>query len=247
MNELVGHEHPEHMKESNATQDGTDWSLVFSALKGAEPQRRLSLEQLCKRYWNPVRRYFYQEVRSTADAEDLTQDFFLKLIQGDFMACPDPSKGRFRSYLWVCCRHFARNQQRFQAAAKRGGDNIHLSVYDCLENTALWDSSNPEDAFNRTWAEEVRRQAHEMLQARYLQSGKLDAYIALRPCLEDDLDAPSHRQIAERLGLTESHVDVLLHRLRHRLGECLRECVRPTLLDAGDLDEEVRLVVSWWK
>ncbi len=93
---------------------------VMVSASSDSPQARAALETLCRTYWYPLYAYIRHEGRSAADAQDLTQEFFARLLARNSLARVDPHKGKFRSFLLASLRHFLSDQRDRDRAAKRG-------------------------------------------------------------------------------------------------------------------------------
>ena len=99
----------------------THWSVVLAAGQDVRPGRQAAVERLCCTYWYPLYAYIRRAGYDIEDAEDLTQGFFARLLEKDYLAQVDRQKGRFRSFLLACLRHFVADQRDCARAVKRGG------------------------------------------------------------------------------------------------------------------------------
>src|SRR5579862_7627711 len=98
----------------------THWSVVLSAADKQHPRAVQSLESLCRAYWHPLYSFARRQGASAHDAQDLTQEFFARLLEKDYLASVDKSKGRFRSFLLAAFKHFLSNERDKARAQKRG-------------------------------------------------------------------------------------------------------------------------------
>ena len=106
----------------------TRWSLIAAAREGDSPEARQALSQLCEAYWYPLYAYIRRSGHAADQAQDLTQEFFARLLARDFLGVADPSKGRFRAFLLASCKHFLANEHDRAAAQKRGGGVTPVSL-----------------------------------------------------------------------------------------------------------------------
>jgi RNA polymerase sigma-70 factor (ECF subfamily) len=105
----------------------TQWSLVLLARERASPQADAALAALCRTYCYPLYAYIRRQVHTAEQAEDLTQEFFARLLEKDFLRTVDRAHGRFRAFLLACCKHFLANERDRAGARKRGGDRSILT------------------------------------------------------------------------------------------------------------------------
>ena len=177
---------------------------------------------------------------------DLTQEFFARLIEADFLAGVDRARGKFRSFLLAACTHFLANRRDFERAAKRGGGRRVVSI-DAAEAEGRYGLEpshrlTPEALFARRWALTVLAQALDRLRDEHQAAGpvQLARFEALRENLTGDGGRVPHAELADRLGLTEGAVQVAVHRLRRRYREVLRELIAATVEDPAEIDDEIR-------
>jgi RNA polymerase sigma factor (sigma-70 family) len=173
----------------------TQWSLVLLARDRASPQAGAALAALCRAYWYPLYAYIRRQVRTAEQAEDLTQEFFARLLEKDFLRSVDPSRGRFRAFLLACCKHFLANERDRAGAAKRGGRCSVLSL-DFASAADRYrrepaDTLTPEKLFERRWALTLLDQALERLGQEFARSGKGEVFEGLKGTLVGGPDAAS--------------------------------------------------------
>jgi RNA polymerase sigma factor (sigma-70 family) len=183
---------------------------------------------------------------SSDDAQDLTQSFFVRIIETGGFASADPERGRFRSYLLGAMKHFLANEWHRARAQKRGGGVTFLDL-DALAPEARYalepaQSTDPDAGFDREWARESIARAMEELRAESEARGKGELFEALKGSLTGD--EPARKQTAARLGMTEGAVKVAVHRLRRRYRELLRAGIAETVADPSDVDDEMRHLVA---
>ncbi|NLY00922.1 MAG: sigma-70 family RNA polymerase sigma factor [Rhodopirellula sp.] len=219
----------------------THWSMVISAggPRAAEAGRALAV--LCENYWFPVYAFVRRAGHSAEDAQDLTQEFFVRLLDKHFLAVADRNKGRFRTFLLTAVKRFLANEYDRLQAKKRGGGQTIVSL-DGLEARYCQepaDTLTPERIFERQWALTLLDQVLARLQAEMAADGKAALFDALKGHLTGS-QAVSYATTAAGLRMTEGAVKVAAHRLRRRYRELLREEIAQTVASPDEIEEEVR-------
>lgn len=228
--------------------DTTNWSVVLKAGSERSSAAREALGILCTSYWYPVyamvRRYGYD----ATTAEDMTQAYFTRFLEKDWVKEVRPEHGRFRSFLLVSVRNFLHNERDRERAAKRGGGAIPVSLDGAAaeERYSLEpvESETPETVFERAWAEEVLARALERLKDEAAETEGTERFNQLKGHLTGDEATGSYGELAAAWGVGESAVRVALHRMRKRLGRILREEIAATVADPADVGEELRHLLS---
>ena len=222
----------------------THWSLVLAAGRDSTPAARAALEKLCRTYWPPLYSFARRSGLAPADAQDLTQGFFLQLLERDFLAGVDPAKGKFRSFLLASLKHYLSNERDRARAQKRGGGRAPVSI-DAQDAEGRYliepaDPMTPEKLYERRWALTVIDQALARLQNEYAASGRGAIFEKLKGELTSTASRPPHAEIGRELGLTPGAVKVAAHRLRQRFGEMLRAEIAETVARPEDIEEEIQ-------
>jgi RNA polymerase sigma-70 factor (ECF subfamily) len=223
----------------------TRWSLVLAATasnNGVQPTRALG--ELARIYWPPLYAFLRRRGHTEAEAEDLTQEFFARLLDKNWLASVDRAKGKFRSFLLASLNHFIANEWDKQHTKKRGG-GLRLQSLDTRDAEDRYrieavDSMTPEALFVRRWALTVLDHVFIRLRQEYVEIEKESLFDGLKSALVGEPDASSYAQLAEQLGTTPGAVKVAAHRLRQRYRELLRDEVSQTLADGESVDEEIR-------
>lgn len=225
----------------------TRWSLILRAARGEAVESGLALALLCEAYWYPVYAFVRRQGYSAADAEDLTQGYFARFLEKEYLKDVRPEYGRFRSFLLASVRHFLSNERDRERALKRGGGRRLVSL-DAAEAERSYelepvDTTTPETLFERSWARAVFARVLERLDEMPAGAGRsrLDR---LRPFLTGGEAAAPYADIAREWGVGESAVRVAVHRLRKRFADIFREEVAGTVAEDADVDDEVRHVLS---
>ena len=226
----------------------THWSVVLSAKEAGSPERHRALELLCQTYWPPIYAYIRQRGYGPQDAQDLTQEFFRRLLEEDFFQNVTQNKGRFRSFLLACVNHLLSHERDQRQALKRGGTSTHIALEEfqtvdaeLLEKgeTDEWDQT-----FDRVWARTVLKRASERLEETYRSRGKSTLFDALNALAPTNDQRPSYEQVASKLGISSDALRAAVHRMRVRMGRLIREEVGHTLTDPSDLENEVRYLID---
>jgi RNA polymerase sigma factor (sigma-70 family) len=222
----------------------THWSVVVAAGHGSDVAAREALTTLCEDYWYPLYAYSRRRGYQAAEAQDLTQGFFLHLLEKDALQAAMPTRGRFRSFLLSSFDHYIANQWRHDQTLKRGGGCRVLSL-DLDDGERRYhlepaDDLTAERIYERRWAMTLLHKAVEALRDRYAHSGKLAIFDALKAYLGGQDSTIPYRELAAQLGTTEGAVKVAVHRLRQRCRDCLRNAIAETVAAEHDVDEELR-------
>lgn len=226
----------------------TQWTLVLSA-KSAPPHDRLeALESLCRSYWPPIYAYIRQNGYRPADAQDLTQEFFARLLEKDFLQHLTHQRGKFRSFLLTFVNHMLSDERDKQRAKKRGGDQTQIS----LEQFASWEAeliprnptNNLETTFDRNWAHTVLKRASELLEADYASRGKAALFRELEDFASLEGPQPAYDDLAAKLGTTAQALRAAVHRMRAKFGRMIRDEVRHTIDQPEELEEEIRYLIN---
>jgi RNA polymerase sigma factor (sigma-70 family) len=232
----------------------TRWSLILSAAKsqsGEQPARD-ALAELCRIYWRPIFSVACQRGRSKEDAQDLTQDFFLMILDHNWLEHADPHRGRFRSFLLKSLQNFLTNATEKSHARKRGGDVEFISWDDWMGDAPsrlsisaqALDSLPPERLFDFHWATTVAEHALRRLREECEGKDRLRLFYALSPHLTEDRDEISYTDLAATLGVPETAVKKQLHTMRQRYRSLLRDEVAHTVASPTDVEDEIRYLCA---
>lgn len=222
----------------------TCWTLVLTAGSGAPEDRGAALERLCRAYWPPAFAYIRRRGHGEEEARDLTQEFFARLLEKNWLESADRERGKFRSFLLIMLKRFLANEHDFRTREKRGGGVATLSL-DWSEAPDVPDSSEtPEQAFDRRWALTVMHRAAEKLRGEAEAAGRAALFAAASPWIASDPPAGVYEEIAGTLGTSKAAVSMAVHRLRLRLRELTRTEVAETLSDRGCVDAEMQELMA---
>ncbi len=219
----------------------TRWSVVRNA-RGTDAAAQTALSELCGRYWYPLYAFVRREGKSPHDAQDLTQEFFARLIAKDWLDDVAPERGRFRSWLLASLRHFLANEWNRARTQKRGGGASVFSLNETdAEGRYLHEPAEPvsaEQLFERRWALTLLDEVLARLQSEMSAAGKAAHFGALKVALTGGRIDPA--ETAALLGISEGAVRVAVHRLRERYRELLRAAVADTVESPAEVEEELR-------
>jgi RNA polymerase sigma-70 factor (ECF subfamily) len=214
----------------------------------ASPASQQALETLCQGYWYPLYAFVRRVGNSPHDAEDLTQEFFARLLQKDWLNAADQERGRFRSFLILAMKRFLANEWDKARTAKRGGDLTFVPFATESAETRYQQeppTSTPADMlYERRWALTLLDQAIAGLRAEYVGDGRATDFDHLKEFLTAERGGIPYGEVARRMGVTEGAARVAVHRLRKRFREQFRATIADTVTDPGEVDEEIRYVVE---
>ena len=221
----------------------THWSIVLEAGRGRHAEADVALAELCQKYWFPLYAYVRRRVHDTAEAQDLTQEFFARLLEKELLAQATPDRGRFRSFLLTAMQNFLTNEWRKAQATKRGGGqrilSLDFSAGDSRLNFEPGYDWTAERIFERNWSITLLEHVLTRLRDEYTTAGKEQLFAALRPYISNNRDEGSFAAVAEKLEMTEGAAKVAAHRLRKRYRELLRAELAQTVADHADVDAEI--------
>lgn len=222
----------------------THWSAVLQAGRADSPPAEAALAELCQSYWYPLYAYLRRLGRSPEDAEDLTQEFFARLLAKNYLAEVDREKGRFRSFLLVALKRFLANEWDRVRAKKRGGGQATLSLDQALAESRYHlepaHHVTPEVLFDRQWARTLLDQVLARLQQEHAETGRTELFERLRGCLSRESGDVPYAALGAPLRLTEAAVKMAVQRLRRRYRELLRQEIRRTVERPEEVEDELR-------
>ena len=222
----------------------TRWTLVLEAGRKSSPQSERALGELCQIYWYPLYAYVRRKGRSKEDAEDLTQAFFERFLEKNYLEGLAAEAGKFRAVLLASLKHFLANEWDKSLRQKRGGGALHFSLdwknADERYQIEPADATSPDRIFDRAWALALLERVIARLREESQAAGKLLLFEQARGYLMFDESAIPYAQVGESLKMDEGAVRVAVHRLRKRYRELLREEIAQTLTDSAQVEEELR-------
>src|SRR6266853_5682528 len=232
----------------------THWSLILSAAnsESGSQKARDALAELCRTYWRPIFLFVCRRGYSTEDAQDLTQDFFVKILECNWLQHADPNRGRFRSLLLTSLQNFLNSADERTHTHKRGGDVEFVSWDDWMAeapsqlsiSAQALDSLPPERLFDLRWAATVVEQALRRLREECEGKDRLRLFYALSRHLTEERDEVSYADLSAALGVAETVVRKQLHIMRQRYRCLLRDEVAHTVENCADVEEEIRYLCA---
>lgn len=228
----------------------TRWSLILSAADSDadEQKARQALAELCRTYWRPVFLFVSRHGYSVQEAQDLTQDFFVMILESNWLQHADEHRGRFRSFLLKSLQNFLSHAEERTRTVKRGGRMEFVSWDEWMAEApsqlsvsaeTLHDVS-PEHLFDLRWAATVVEHALQRLREECEGKGRLRLFETLSGNLTLERGDVSYASLAKALGIAETMVKKQLHNLRQRYRWFLRDEVAHTVENPADVDEEIR-------
>jgi RNA polymerase sigma-70 factor (ECF subfamily) len=201
------------------------------------------LEELCQSYWQPIYGFLRRKGFSPHDAEDLTQQFFLRLLKGDSLARADRSKGRFRTFLLGALQHFLADEFRKSSAQKRGGPELTLAVnfHEAEERYLEEPDSNltPEQMYDRRWAASLLQRAFESLSSEFESAGMRGRFDRFKTLLANEPAEGEYERLGSELGMTRRAVGAAVYRMRQRYRQLVRGQVADTVAQSSEIDSEL--------
>jgi RNA polymerase sigma factor (sigma-70 family) len=222
----------------------TRWSLILCTGKKEGERSAEALATLCETYWYPLYAYARRRGFHVEDAQDLTQAFFARLLERDFLDRAQPERGRFRAFLLASFRHFLANEYAHATAAKRGG-GFHVASLDDAESRYQREPAHhltPEAVYERQWALTLIADTLRDLERDAERRGRRRQFEVLQPVLIGD-EIP-YKTLAAQLETTEGAVKVAAHRLRRRFAHALRQRIAETVDSVDAIEDELRHLLA---
>jgi RNA polymerase sigma factor (sigma-70 family) len=224
----------------------TQWTLIFSAAAD-DPEAGSALNALCELYWYPVYAFIRRQGHDAAEAEDLTQAFYTRLIEKAYLSQVDRNRGKFRSFLLASVKHFLSNERDRTLAQKRGGGAKHVPLdLSDAEERYVGDQAgglSPEENFEKRCALSLLDTALQRLREEYEERGDLEHFESLAPLLTGDAE-DLYEKVANDMGMSRGALRVALHRMRGRFRGILREHVASLVATPDQVDEEIRHLLN---
>jgi len=222
----------------------TRWSVIARASGVPSAPAVEALNQLCRTYWFPVYAYVRKRGYSPHDAQDLTQEFFLRLIEKRAYASANRKAGRFRAFLITALKNFLTDEWRKATAAKRGGSASLLSL-DQGDAEARYQSETatdltPDAIFQRRWSLTILSGALDNLAKEHRKAGKERPFELLKPFLTGEGTGEEREAVAAALETTTTNVRMMVHRTRKRFRQLVRQEVLQTVTNPEDAEDEMR-------
>jgi RNA polymerase sigma factor (sigma-70 family) len=224
----------------------TRWTLVVAAGGADRKESRSALSSLCESYWYPLYAYLRRRGYSPDQAQDLTQEFFTRILEGRYLDRADPEKGRFRSFILTSLKFFVADEEDRQRARKRGGGAVVSLEFSSGEERYLREPSHdetPERIFERRWALAMLDRVVDRLQREFVQHGHPEHFERLKGFLLGQTDAP-YAALAREMNTSEGALKVAIHRLRKRYRDLFRQEIADTVADPAEVESELRYLAT---
>jgi RNA polymerase sigma factor (sigma-70 family) len=226
----------------------THWSVVLAVGRSDSTRSQTALARLCQTYWYPLYAYVRRRGHSPHDAQDLTQEFFARLLERHSLASADPNRGRFRSFLLSSLNHFLAHEWEKVRAQKRGGRcevlSLDLALAEERYDLEPADTSSPDKLFDKHWAGALLEEVLNQLEAEYQQAGKAELFAGLKQTLTGTRESQPYAVLAARLGMNEAAIKVAVHRLRKRYRQLLRAEIANIVADSEQAEDELRYLFT---
>jgi RNA polymerase sigma factor (sigma-70 family) len=222
----------------------TQWTVVLAAGGTPSPESAAALERLCESYWYPLYAFVRRSGYSPTDAEDLTQGFFARLLEHNWIGNADRHKGRFRSFLLMVMKRFLAKEWDKAKTVKRGGQarmvSLQLNTAEIRYTREPADTHTPEQVFEKQWALTLLEFVLNRLREDYVRDGKGALFHALEPCLIGSRETQPYASLGVQLGMSEGAVRVAVCRLRERYRAHLEMEIAQTVASHAEVAEELR-------
>jgi len=222
----------------------THWSVVLAAKQSDSSHAGAALEKLCRTYWKPLCAYIERDGHNATEAQDLTQEFFARLLARDYLQHLHHQEGKFRSFLLAYLKNFLSEQRRKDGAQKRGGGCTFVSLDAAAGEDGYLlepvDELTPDEVFERRWAQAVVQTALNRLREEYIARDQSALFNLLQDYQPREPGGPSYAQLGVELAMTEAAVKSAVQRMRQRHRELLREEIGHTVARPEEIEEEIR-------
>ena len=236
------------MNSSGGVFATTHWNVVLAAKHAEVPGAAAALEELCRTYWYPLYAHVRRGGFGPEDSCDLTQEFFARLLQRDFLKNIGPERGRFRSYLLTCLNHLLADEWDRSHAAKRGfgipGLSLDAELAEGHYRNEPADGLTPDVAFERRWVAALLARAQSRMEAEYTQAGKSGLLEQLKDFPLFEKSENSFHDSAVELGVSDGALKSAVHRMRQRYRELVREEIAHTVGDPSEVEDEIRHLIT---
>jgi len=226
----------------------TQWGLVMRASGDESAEGLVALDRLCRIYWYPVYAHVRRQGRSAEDAQDLTQEFFARLLEKQYLKLADPLRGRFRTFLLGSLKNFLINEWEKNHTLKRGAGQL-TALLETRDGEERYqhepaDGLSPDKIYERRWAAALLESVVDRLRKEYVAVGKEALFEGLKASVWGEGPEDGYQGLAGKLQLSEGALRVAAHRLRERYRTLLREAVSETVAVPEDVEDELRYLVS---
>ncbi len=238
---------PQTTPTANGAFRTTRWTQV-SRSKADSPTGRKALAELCEDYYEPVATFLKYQLNNEEEAQDLAQEFFSKMLEGDAIARADQQLGKFRSYLLGAVKHFLSHHREASRRLKRGGGSENVSLHDDETGEArpIVDAtaSSPDHVFDRQWALTTLANTLQALESECTNSGRGEFFEKVKPWLTGEAEYGDQTSLAAECGMNANALKVAIHRMKKRFRELLKEEIAGTLTGTDGVEDEMQTLFT---
>lgn len=223
----------------------TPWTTILQSEETSRPDRITALNELATQYWKPIYAYFRTRwAKTIEDAKDLTQDFFLHLLDSPLLSSADPERGRFRTYLKVALDRYVISDDRKRRSLKRGGDRWTHSFEEIIRKSREAElpdpkSTSPEEALDKVWKSELLKNAAALLEQRLVEEGKKTYALLFRDYYLAGDASIDYAQLSLQYGISTADLSNYLLHAKRRFRAILKDLVARTVSSPGELELEL--------
>jgi RNA polymerase sigma-70 factor (ECF subfamily) len=236
------------MNEAGSEFHTTHWSKIAAASENPSSAANAALAELCQTYWYPLYAYVRRRIGDRDEAQDLTQEFFTRLLDRRWFATASAERGRFRAFLLTALKHFLANEwHKGRAQKRRAADPVLRLDFADGESRLQAEPGHdetPERLFDRAWAQRILHATVDELARSYTEAGKSVEFEALLPLLTDQGARGAYPRAARHLGRSEAALRMAAHRMRTRFRELLRQQIARTVTGPEQIDEEIHALFA---
>ena len=215
----------------------TRWTILADATMSGDVAGQAALEELCRRYWPPVRDFLCGRGLSAQDAEDVAQEFFAGLMKSGGWHSVDRVRGKFRSFILGGVERTLADWRRKAGALKRGGGQQQEPLEAHEDSLAV--QAVDERHFDAAWAERVLEVAMDSLERDFEEQGRGEEFGMLVPFLSESASQQASDEAAQALGLSASAMKTRVFRYRQRFRDCVLEEISRTVETPHEAEEEM--------
>ena len=238
----------DHFSASAREFTTTHWSVVLATRDTASPEADVALAELCRTYWYPLYAFVRRKGHSQHDAQDLTQAFFGRLLEKNYVAQADRERGRFRTFLLAALNHFLSDEWDKSRRLKRGGDRkiVSFDAASAEERYRLEpvDQLDAAKLYERRWVTTLFDRVLARLEEEFRDSGKAALFDGLKSSLLAEDSGLSYAQLGMQLGLSEDAIKQAVHRMRRRYRELFREEIAQTVAGPDEVEDELNHIFA---
>jgi DNA-directed RNA polymerase specialized sigma24 family protein len=209
----------------------THWSLIEIIRSPDTQEHETALKNLIELYWKPIYCWLHRHGYSDADAKDLVQEFFLTGLQKKTFEKADAGRGKFRTYLLTCLKHFAANLKRKPKGTPQTRYFVSIDKMDTTDMAMeLADKSTPDEIFKKVWVMQLLLSTLAIFEKECHETGKQDHYTLFYQRIFDpilnNIPQPPMKKLAEEMDLTQKQACNRVITARRAYQQLLRKEIR---------------------